>query len=218
MHYLALTFKHAVEFSSFGCTPRICLSDSCLGQLDSLYSSLSPESNPVSDLFFAAVEVLIAFTISPSATRLTLFRSSVGVKSDFPIPAAFLCRFTFVDPAPRQPALPYQDLDPSQATRSRSWPRPHRVVPRSCRRVPERAGPRVTWLWWVSSRVGRCSECPPCRVPHPSRLRKHYACGLRESSRPVVTALTPSRHGLDRPYERSSDTAPTVRLPRRVIT
>ena len=29
--YLALTFKHAVEFSSFGCTPRDCHFDSRLG-------------------------------------------------------------------------------------------------------------------------------------------------------------------------------------------
>lgn len=125
MHYLALTFKHAVEFSSFGCTPRICLGDSCLGQLDLLYSSLSPESNPVSDLFLLPSRNAIAFAIL-SFGNLTYFiqilsRSQIRLS----ISAAFLGRFTFVVPASRQPALPYQDLDPSQVTRSRApGPRP----------------------------------------------------------------------------------------------
>ena len=57
--YLALTFKHAVEFSSFGCTPRDCLSDSRLGQLDLLYSGFSLESNPVPSHF---AEFLLAFS------------------------------------------------------------------------------------------------------------------------------------------------------------
>ncbi len=35
--YCALTFKHAVEFSSFGCAPCFGFSGRCLGQLDLLY-------------------------------------------------------------------------------------------------------------------------------------------------------------------------------------
>jgi hypothetical protein len=65
VHYLALTFKHAVEFSSFGCTPRDRLSTSRLGQLDLLYSGCSSESNPtfssespLSAFFAAAIPAL----------------------------------------------------------------------------------------------------------------------------------------------------------------
>ena len=199
MHYLALTFKHAVEFSSFGCTPRICLGDSCLGQLDLLYSSPSPESNPVSDPFFAALKNPNCFHNLVSR-QLDLLYSDPRSESNptFRSQLHFFAVFTLVVPASRQPDLPYQDLGSSQVTRSPSRPRPRLAGPRSCRRVAERAGPRVTWLWWVSSQVGRCLEFPPCRVPHPSRLRERYACGARESTRPAVTALTPSRDVLAR--------------------
>ena len=90
-----------------------------------------------------------------SATRLTLFSSSSESN-----PVRFrtaLRRFTRRVPASRQPDLPYQarvevnslDLDPSPARRH---------GPRHLSSCSERAGPEAAWLWWVSPRVGRCSE------------------------------------------------------------
>lgn len=69
MHLLALTFKHAVEFSSFGCTPRGCFINFRLGQLDLLYSVFPAESNPSLRPFgcskaFPNDSVLLCFNLS----------------------------------------------------------------------------------------------------------------------------------------------------------
>ena len=48
--YCALTFKHAVEFSSFGCAPRFGFRRS-LGQLDLLYSAAFVGVKPASVAF-----------------------------------------------------------------------------------------------------------------------------------------------------------------------
>ena len=47
VHYCALTFKHAVEFSSFGCAPRFGFHRR-LGQLVLLYLARFPVSNRAS--------------------------------------------------------------------------------------------------------------------------------------------------------------------------
>ena len=44
-HALGIDFKHAVEFSSFGCVPRFRLLDFGLGQLDQLYFGVFRLSN-----------------------------------------------------------------------------------------------------------------------------------------------------------------------------
>ena len=119
--------------------------DSCLGQLDLLYSGLSSESNPLSRPIFRYLPIPCRICDSFSATRLTLFSSSSGVKSriQFRTAASPLSRYRV--PASRQPALPYQARGRSQLP-SISIPAPPRR-PRiliTCRRVSERAGPEAS--------------------------------------------------------------------------
>jgi hypothetical protein len=165
--------------------------DSCLGQLDLLYSSLSPESNPVSDPFFAALRLFCIRNLALSATRLTLFRSSVGVKSGFPIPAAFLGLIHFRDSGfeatcPTLPGWRSQSSD-CFAHLAPTAPR----GPRSCRRVPERAGPRVTWfgVGWPSGRPLR-RGLPLAASRTPQGSENVTRASLRSQILPDVTVVT----------------------------
>src|SRR4051794_28842229 len=105
VHLLALTFKHAVEFSSFGCTPRVRLVDSRLGQLDLLYSGSSSESNPIRSPFELLFQKTICVATGFRTTSLTLFSPSVRVKSDFAVLSRLSGRYRSRDSGhSRQPA------------------------------------------------------------------------------------------------------------------
>ena len=91
--YCALTFKHAVEFSSFGCAPCFGFSGRCLGQLDLLYraswSAVKPALfGPLFDRFVPCrlgrlVTLRSAVVMCPvltGATRPTLPSSRPEVK------------------------------------------------------------------------------------------------------------------------------------------
>lgn len=94
--------------------------------------------------------------------------------------------------------------DPIPAPRTRAAP----CFLSSCLRARRT---KACLVWWVCPRgFGRCVESFPCRVPHPSRLRERYARLVTESN----------RLGCDRGHDvlGPNATAPTVRLPRRVMT
>ena len=61
--YCALTFKHAVEFSSFGCAPRFGFSGRCLGQLDLLYRASWSAVKPA---FSALIRSLCSLPAGPA--------------------------------------------------------------------------------------------------------------------------------------------------------
>lgn len=166
---MALTFKHAVEFSSFGCTPRVCLFDSRLGLLDLLYSGFSLESNPVSSHF---AEFFVAISLSRSGPEQPNLLYSVPQSESNPtfgpeLPLAVICFRNFW----LSGNLPYLTrIFVAVKSAIWSWPPPALRDPCPCRRVAERAGPRATWCGWVplGSAAARVFPFAASRAPQGS--------------------------------------------------
>jgi len=185
VHYLALTFKHAVEFSSFGCTPRICLATLAWGNSTYFIRVFLRSQIRFPDPFSGISRSLVASAIR-SRQPVLLYsvphpESNPGFSSEPLLPGLHAIAFRLRGNLPYLTRLAVEVNFP----RSRSQPR-HDVHGSSSPVVVFQSAQdqRLAWLWWVSSQVGRCSESPPCRVPHPSRLREHYACGSWESNPP----------------------------------
>lgn len=240
---MALTFKHTVEFSSFGCTPRVRLADSRLGQLILLYSSLSPKSNP-GFRPFQSFEHFLEFTSScrsNSSYSIPVFHRSQIPDSDqmncfepFPVSrncfsqlplryssdspesnplsrsSCLFCDFPIPrDFALRQPAPPYQDRGRCQACRL------HPGSAHTCSTlfpVVVSQSAQDQGLLGVVGVLEFSAAAWSLPLPRPAPLKAQRT--LRALGEGVKPALCDRGHGASRP----NATAPTVRLPRRVIT
>ena len=120
--YLALTFKHAVEFSSFGCTPRICLIDSRLGltRLTLFGLTLGVKSEFLT--FSATFDRFRFHDFGIICDRSYFISSAPGVKSEFGSEWLSRASSLLKIPHPGQPDQLYQVLARCQTLRSRSWP------------------------------------------------------------------------------------------------
>ena len=216
MHYLALTFKHAVEFSSFGCTPRICLATPAWG--NSTYFIRVPPRSQIR----ISTHCAICFPVLDPHSRpipcsnstyfiQTLSRSQIRL-SDPQLHFHLFCVMQFR----LRGNLSYLTEILAEVKRLGDDPAPPAPDdPRTCRRVPERAGPRTTWFGWfpLGSAAARSLLLAASRTPQGSE--NVTRADRRSQIAPGVIAVTSGGHGRE---GRSSDTAPTVRLPRRVIT
>ncbi len=166
VHNLALTFKHAVEFSSFVCFPRFWPWPSPWGNLFKFTRSILP----------CQVRISLAFSVRLSATRITLpVRFSLSTRRFEPVCLPFIL--------PGRLAQPYTIWPKCQPTFRGSSRPSGRTQP------PVRWAPSWTHIIPVSFVPGReFLNLGPEGAS--SRLREHYGALQDSSNRPDVVCVT----------------------------
>lgn len=187
MHYLALTFKHAVEFSSFGCTPCGNPSTSAWGNSTYFIGAYSPESNPTFGLPF--VVTLRPLTYVGLVFEQLLYsiqvldRSQTDLVPRLPsnVPARAV-PFSGNLPYSTRPHVQVKDFGCAAVTLLR-------FAPSSCRRVPERAGAKVARCGWVPLGSAAARFYFPAASRTPQGLENITLVSPWSQTEPAVTVV-----------------------------